>query len=864
MPSIMSSNSDVDDDDENDHFYDAVAGELVPAADAVVVPPMADPESTSPSLDLRPCPPSQDQHSSSRLHRSATSRPSAVSSSSAQSSFAASHRHGSHEQIPQVPPIPSRFLDSGRPATVVAPPATRIASDQLSPPSRRPASSPQYTLAAKAVGNQNLRKTEGDDDRSAVGDNLHRERSPGPRLLHRTNSHGSLKPRTTTVTTAAASSPPSAPSPTSSPVIPFPGESRSPIPSARRESLPAYAHQPTLALLEVPRSPEYSKKPAMSRQDAVSENDPFIELAQGQLGEHYGHTDRSDRVTSRLSNPVKRRSLPAGSALAAALDRGLRSSAGNAYRRASLRVDAVSNDLENYPVRNRTPPSALSHDDDTISVSGRSTLGRPNRGSTVLDRMTIAPSRLTERLRSPQYAERRQSFGSTVSKSQPNSKPAFPNNKAQEILNGSPVESSDPKQSPQDSASGDSQTADTVWDELDDLKSRIKKLELTGKLPPTSSAAVSTEQTERPRTATTAPTTIDSSPKRDRNPEPRAVTSPNNEDVPSTPNVSDLHPLLHSALAKAKPLLNPSLYRSLEASATDALSMAALAGGSGGQGNSFVSGATASDRILRRKADMMCRNLTDLCLALCDGKHEASHSNQSPSTFNTPPYGSMPTIRYSRSNISNDGGPSRPLSRLEARRSSILGTYASNSGFGLSPRLGGDDASGSERETTPSQHQDIRRLSRASSRLRPAHLHSDDVSGDEDPTLRPLSRAMTNISSLHGTSDRPRDHSSGAPRLREAIINRRANNNNALSDDIRPSSRVASMPAESNRRRYLDHYVTPVVEEEDNERDHLRSLTQPKRRMTSSASTRGPSRHHPADGPGRASSLSQRRHALVE
>lgn len=51
----------------------------------------------------------------------------------------------------------------------------------------------------------------------------------------------------------------------------------------------------------------------------------------------------------------------------------------------------------------------------------------------------------------------------------------------------------------------------TVWDELDELKSRIRKLELTGKLPSSSAAAMSTE--ERPQTATTTVTTMSSSPK---------------------------------------------------------------------------------------------------------------------------------------------------------------------------------------------------------------------------------------------------------------------------------------------------------------------------------------------------------------
>ncbi len=54
----------------------------------------------------------------------------------------------------------------------------------------------------------------------------------------------------------------------------------------------------------------------------------------------------------------------------------------------------------------------------------------------------------------------------------------------------------------------------TVWDELDDIKSRIHRLELTGKIPATSGAAMSRVSDERPPTATTTVTTISTSPKR--------------------------------------------------------------------------------------------------------------------------------------------------------------------------------------------------------------------------------------------------------------------------------------------------------------------------------------------------------------
>jgi hypothetical protein len=90
----------------------------------------------------------------------------------------------------------------------------------------------------------------------------------------------------------------------------------------------------------------------------------------------------------------------------------------------------------------------------------------------------------------PTYGRRRPSFGhlSTAYHDQRRgSQPA----RIQESEGDSPENSSEAKRSAAESDSVDSQTApSTVWDELDDLKSRIKKLELTGKIPPTSSAAL--------------------------------------------------------------------------------------------------------------------------------------------------------------------------------------------------------------------------------------------------------------------------------------------------------------------------------------------------------------------------------------
>jgi hypothetical protein len=395
--------------------------------------------------------------------------------------------------------------------------------------------------------------------------------------------------------------------------------------------------------------------------------------------------------------------------------------------------------------------------------------------------------------------------------------------KAHDSQDESPAESSEPKQAESDSV--ESQTADTVWDELDDLKSRIKKLELTGKMPSTSSAAVSGGDGERPHTATTAPTTIDFSPKqKERKPtidmdEPisapaAAEAQPQNDDGPTA-----THSLLDAALAKAKPLLNGSLYRILEATASDALQLASISGAGNGRGSNQGNAASSAhfERQIKRKADNMCRNLTDLCIALSEGKHESQGNiSKTPSLALDTSMRRSPPLRTPRSVTATDrtlpfdkfAGPNamgaanigRPISRLEARRSSILGLSSSPGGLparGTSARresIAIDDYNSTSDEhesttaplsstrtqfnrNTESQQQPPRRVSRAPSafllrekaHLRqrqhqrdeevsqspPMHhnhyyLNNDDNDNDHDndPTIRPLSRAMTDIGGI--------------------------------------------------------------------------------------------------------------------
>ncbi|KAH6682047.1 hypothetical protein B0J14DRAFT_469896 [Halenospora varia] len=278
----------------------------------------------------------------------------------------------------------------------------------------------------------------------------------------------------------------------------------------------------------------------------------------------------------------------------------------------------------------------------------------------------------------------------------------------------------------------------TVWDELEDLKSRIHRLELTGKLPATSGAAISRASNDRPPTATTTVTTMSTSPRqrgRGNSVSPIEAEQPN-----------EVHPLLHAAIAKSKPLLSAEIYKALEATASDALTIASMMGTSGQPGpisssQSTVGGPGVSDRQVRRKADSMCRSLTELCLALSDEANErgqsiAKETANRPQSRDTELHTSTEQSPLPRQPISTDlarvKASPRALSRLEARRSSLLNTSTLPS-----PRYAPSEAG------TPTQASMAGR--RTSLFLRSRRGNTEEPEEEDDTRFRAPSRATTEI-----------------------------------------------------------------------------------------------------------------------
>lgn len=293
----------------------------------------------------------------------------------------------------------------------------------------------------------------------------------------------------------------------------------------------------------------------------------------------------------------------------------------------------------------------------------------------------------------------------------------------------------------------------TVWDELDNLKSRIHRLELTGKLPQTSGAAVSNATDNRPPTATTTNTTLSTSPKRGRN----FSTSPVDSNATGLPT-NDTHPMLHAALAKTKAILPEEVYSALYSTATDALSLASMMGSVTGGGPissaQSVVGSTVgpvSDRQLRRKADSMCRSLTEVCLALSEMSpvlskqstvarpvsrdHELSSMDpQSPQQLRNPNAsgGALGAIKPSPG----------ALSRLQVRRSSLAAAPSNLSSL-PSPRYTPSIAA---EASTPTNGSSSGR--RTSLYLRSRRTGTAEQEDGDTVRLKAPSRALTEIGGI--------------------------------------------------------------------------------------------------------------------
>ena len=194
----------------------------------------------------------------------------------------------------------------------------------------------------------------------------------------------------------------------------------------------------------------------------------------------------------------------------------------------------------------------------------------------------------------------------------------------------------------------------TVRDEIEEVKSRLMRIEAgAARMPQSSQQAINNKRSaqqpnHRPATASTTMTTISSSPKHKRGNYGSQTQDPSSADSSTLKGAVDpnIHPLLHTALTKVNALLSPEAYKSLEASATDALRLVIM--------TKDIKNPQPSDRQIRRKADSLCRSLTELCIALSEnfGNNSTTRPHQHP-TF-------PPATTTTISSSSHPGGNNEP------------------------------------------------------------------------------------------------------------------------------------------------------------------------------------------------------------
>ncbi|KAJ3578490.1 hypothetical protein NPX13_g2068 [Xylaria arbuscula] len=379
---------------------------------------------------------------------------------------------------------------------------------------------------------------------------------------------------------------------------------------------------------------------------------------------------------------------------------------------------------------------------------------------------------------------------------------------------GTPVEGTDSTTS--------TAAASTVWDELEELKSRIHRLELTGKLPPTSSAAISRVSDERPPTAHTNATTLSASPK-------RGTSSSVVQSIETTVVPKDSHPLLNSALAKSKEFLVPEVYDALEAATIDALALTAMMGTAGqpgpissGTSNIGSSSGPVTDRQLRKKADSVCRSLTELCLALSENAGVTKQQITAP-----PPADNIvtsPTITQF-TGMATQRRPSVPAnravelpmspraaSRYEEKRATIL-----TAGALPSPRQNSNVPTTADAISATSAG---RKSSLLFSRTRRA--------GTEEP--EDGRRTSTLLRSRRAGTEEPEDLMDRKPILSRG---RRATLDNGDDDPrLRTQSRAITEVNGSRPREYISHLPPPPI---TREADTLANSALPRRRLAGSA-----------------------------
>lgn len=311
---------------------------------------------------------------------------------------------------------------------------------------------------------------------------------------------------------------------------------------------------------------------------------------------------------------------------------------------------------------------------------------------------------------------------------------------------------------------GSATAVSTVWDDAQDLKSKIKQYRSSSRRIRSSGTNLD-EAIERPRTATTMTTNSSASNQMKR------VTSGQHDGGRSDDNAK--HQLLRTALQRLRGQVDANVYCSLESSVADVISASTVLdigdNVSMADNASTVTGPGSSDRRLRRKVDSLCQSLTELCIALSDSNDHNTTLIQSPTSIDRPlSHGSASRQRDSDSPVSylderraRLGSSSRAPSRISEAPESTAHTFdtskPSHSIRQYTASRQPQPQIFSRRLSTTDDSLTYRNLSHTFSRTATSTVLSgsqsqDASSSDRDRTVRAPSRAATEIGGTTNTS----------------------------------------------------------------------------------------------------------------
>lgn len=356
----------------------------------------------------------------------------------------------------------------------------------------------------------------------------------------------------------------------------------------------------------------------------------------------------------------------------------------------------------------------------------------------------------------------------------------------------------------------------TVWDDLEEMKSRIRKLELTGKLPPSREAMHSTTG-ERPRTAATTATSLSSSPKLLSSPNRTRRVSNTVEEPEASTAIGQVHPLLQSSLSKAKNVVSRNVYNALEITVSNSVKLSTMLGSGNPPGSvSTVNGSGSSDRLARRKADLICRSLTELCLAMTEEQlnkqPSPSHKGNSDEQQRNGTDGDVtPISPYQRDGSQEPDGivhrrsSTRVSSNLEAQRSNLANTINN-----WQHQVQADF----NQTSSPSSEVPAGRLNRLSTSSRTRRLQLGDEHEDgASPHTSSLSRAMTDINPATSSQRGPprqrvsHDYRASYSTVRSPQTQSSAYQSLASTSHPHPTPRTPSLP--QSGLPFHRSYITP-------------------------------------------------------